>query len=150
MKPLAPATRRIPPRRQFLSDLINRHGCSVSDAKRQWRRLKQDAVFKNDLYTVAVDQNDCPGWIHLSIKRNDKQPIHDWRDLQEIKNQLLGPEAEALELYPAESRLLDVANQFHLWARADGAKLGVGYLTKRAVQYESRPGDQHKQRQPQE
>src|SRR5262245_53475080 len=40
----------------------------------------------------------------LSIKRIDKNPIHDWRVLQAIKNALLGEECEAVELYPAESR----------------------------------------------
>lgn len=37
-------------------------------------------------------------------------------DAQRIKNELLGDEYEACELYPAESRLVDGANQFHLWA----------------------------------
>jgi hypothetical protein len=52
---------------------------------------------------------------HLSIKRLDKEPIHDWRDLQEIKNMLVGKQYEAVELYPAESRRVDSANQYHLW-----------------------------------
>jgi hypothetical protein len=52
---------------------------------------------------------------HLSIRRTDRQPARDWRDLQRIKNELVGPEAEGVELFPAESRLVDTANQFHLW-----------------------------------
>ncbi len=40
---------------------------------------------------------------------------HDWRDFQRIKNELVGPEAEGVELYPAESQLADSANQYHLW-----------------------------------
>lgn len=40
----------------------------------------------------------------------------DWRDFQRIKNELLGDEYEACELYPAEDRLVDGANQYHLWA----------------------------------
>jgi hypothetical protein len=39
----------------------------------------------------------------------------DWRDLQAIKNQLCGDEAEAIQLFPAESRVVDTANQYHLW-----------------------------------
>lgn len=57
--------------------------------------------------------------VWLSVKRNDKEAIHDWRDLQEIKNQILGPQCEAVELYPAESRVVDGANQFHLWGVDD-------------------------------
>jgi len=58
------------------------------------------------------------GWppvIHLSIKAHDKRCVHDWRDMQRIKNEIVGVESEAMELYPAESRLMDEANQFHLF-----------------------------------
>lgn len=80
-------------------------------------------VYLNDLYQVAVrfhpDDGSDPQLIHLSIKRVDRQPIHDWRDLQDIKTALVGPECEGVELYPAESRVVDTANQFHLWVVAD-------------------------------
>lgn len=77
-------------------------------------------TWKNDTYTVALfrDIAQHEGWptlVHLSIKRNDRAPIHDWRDLQEIKNELVGPECEGVELYPAESRRVDSANQYHLF-----------------------------------
>lgn len=86
--------------------------------------LGSEEIWKNDKYQVAVHRNDGvrPGWqkvIHLSIKRLDKEPIRDWREMQEIKNELVGPENEGVELYPAESRLVDLANQFHLWVLAD-------------------------------
>jgi hypothetical protein len=75
-------------------------------------------IRKNDVYQVAI--RECgPKAMHLSIKRIDRQPIHDWRDMQEIKNQLVGSECEAIELYPAESRRVDTANQYHLWAIND-------------------------------
>jgi len=56
---------------------------------------------------------------HVSIRRQDRKPIHDWRIFQRIKNEVLGPECEAVELYPAESRLADSANQYHLWGSSD-------------------------------
>lgn len=71
-------------------------------------------VYLNDTYQVAVDYLD-DALTHLSIKRIDKEPIHDWRDLQQIKNELCGPEFEGIELYPAESRKVDTANQYHIW-----------------------------------
>lgn len=52
---------------------------------------------------------------YLSIKRLDREPINDWRAMQKIKNSIVGPEWEAVEIYPAESRLVDTANQYHLW-----------------------------------
>lgn len=82
--------------------------------------LKEFNVWKNDLYTVFVRKKQIfPGvpcsmtW--LSIKRNDKEPCRDWRHFQWIKNQLCGEETEAAEIFPAESRLVDGSNQYHLW-----------------------------------
>jgi len=78
-------------------------------------------VFMNDTYTVIVRDaeifvKDFPEMIWISIKRNDRQPIHDWRDLQDIKNIFAGEENEAVELYPANTRVVDTANQYHIWA----------------------------------
>jgi hypothetical protein len=71
-------------------------------------------VFLNSRYKVA--KYDDGEIIHLSIKRLDGQALQDWRELQRIKNELLGVEAEAVQLHPAESRLLDMCDQVHLWA----------------------------------
>jgi hypothetical protein len=83
-------------------------------------------VYINDRYQVIV-RADQEGWEWLSIKRKDRQVIHDWRELQEIKNQICGAEREALELYPAESRLVDSSNQFHLWVMPKGEMFPFGY-----------------------
>src|SRR5215471_20904261 len=63
-------------------------------------QMKKEEIWLCDEYQVALDKQPKHGmagftlW-HLSVKRRDKQPIHDWRDLQEVKNQLCGPECEA-------------------------------------------------------
>lgn len=95
-----------------------------------------EQVWRNNLYTVFVNLLLVPesDWLyggapfvaHLSIKRNDKEPIHDWRDLQRIKNELAGTTAEAIEMYPSEERLMDEANQFHLYAFPPGVLFPVG------------------------
>jgi len=54
--------------------------------------------------------------------------------MQEIKNQICGCEAEGVELYPAESRLVDQANQYHIWV-LNGAMWPVGWAT-RVVDYD--------------
>lgn len=88
-------------------------------------------VLRNNIYTVHIEGCDVPppmgpvAW--LSIKRNDRDTIHDWRELQRIKNLVLGEEVEAIEMYPAESRLHDSANQYHLWCFAPGYRLPFGY-----------------------
>jgi hypothetical protein len=91
--------------------------------------VKDDEVWLNARYQCAVKllDNDPLGALHLSIKRRDKKPIHDWRDLQQIKNDVAGAEREALELYPAESRVVDLANQYHLWVVPVGQKIPVGW-----------------------
>jgi hypothetical protein len=93
------------------------------------RRSSECEVWMNDTYTVSVwDEGDgAMGRIkHLSIKRNDRAPVTDWRDKQQIKNQLCGPEAEGIEIYPAESRVVDTANQYHVWVFLD-MKIPVGF-----------------------
>lgn len=89
--------------------------------RKEYDRLMQDEIWINNEYQVNINKNvtgfneSVKIW-HLSIKRRDKEPIHDWRDLQAIKNMLVGEEYEAIEIYPAESRVVDTANQYHLWA----------------------------------
>ena len=77
-------------------------------------------IWKNSRYTVMTRLIEtcipnAPEIMHLSIKRNDKAPVTNWRDLQKIKNELVGPECEGMQIFPAESRLVDTANQVHLW-----------------------------------
>lgn len=77
------------------------------------------ALWRNNIYTVIrQEQADPDGGlpiVYLSIRRNDRRPARSWRDFQRIKNQLAGPEYEGVELYPAESRKVDGANQYHLF-----------------------------------
>jgi len=67
----------------------------------------------------------------LSIKLTKKKPIRDWRQFQVIKNLLLGPEVEAVELFPRESRLMDAANQYHLWCLEEGSQWPFGQLGRK-------------------
>jgi hypothetical protein len=80
-------------------------------------------IFKNDTYQVQImpvpKSEDWPEMVQLSIKRLDREPIHDWRELQTIKNELVGPYNEAVELYPSEQRIVDTANQYFLYCLTD-------------------------------
>lgn len=89
----------------------------------------EEEVWMNDQYQVAL-RDAGEGMTHLSIKRRDKQAVHDWRHFQRIKNELCGPEREGIELYPAESRLVDSANQYHLWVFPEGFILPVGFKVR--------------------
>lgn len=103
---------------------------------RQMRDLlddNPDSVWRNSIYQVELRRvpasfsEDIDYITHLSVKRIDREPIGDWRVLQRIKNELLGEEVEAVELYPAESRLVDTSNQYHLWALPEGQRFPWGY-----------------------
>lgn len=86
----------------------------------------QVQCFVNSQYQVLVRDLGVVGALgpmaHLSIKRHDKNPIRDWRHLQRIKNELIGYHCEAVELYPDDRRLIDDANQFHLYALLESGR----------------------------
>lgn len=81
------------------------------------QRMTSLNIYENDLYHVEV----AYPWpfIHLNIRRHDLRPCKEWRHFQQIKNELVGPEHEAVELFPAESRLVDSSHEYHLWVHAD-------------------------------
>lgn len=92
--------------------------------------------WKNDMYIVLqydavlakAQSPEFPAMWWLSIKRVDRQPIRDWRELQKIKNMIIGAEHDAVELFPAESRKVDTSNQYHLFVLKDSAiKFPFGY-----------------------
>lgn len=94
------------------------------------RQIGCDSAFSNSRYQVLVIfERSGSGWpplVHLSIKVHDKRCVHDWRDMQRIKNEIVGVESEGIELYPAESRLMDESNQFHLYCTYPGMMLPFG------------------------
>lgn len=99
------------------------------------------AAFQNSRYTVWVKEMDCPAFgqkgpdgkvipmrmVHLIVVRNDKKEVRSWTDLQRIKNEILGPMAEGVELFPAEWRRLEM-KQTHLWFLSPGAGFPFGLV----------------------
>jgi hypothetical protein len=92
-----------------------------------------DSIFRNSRYQVSIWIEQAPEpfgvYAHLSIKDHDKSARHDWRDLQRIKNELMGAECDAVEVYPAESKLVDSANQYHLFVFRD-YRLPFGFQSR--------------------
>jgi len=95
------------------------------EARKIYREQLSSEYYQNDKYLVAVRTAD--DITHLSIRRLDRGHAKDWREFQQIKNELLGEEVEAIELYPMQSRVVDAANQFHLWALPKGEMFPIGY-----------------------
>jgi|SRR5579872_412026 len=108
----------------------------VRQTGNQATTLAECIQWMNDLYCVNVrrypDGWPLGGgqWASLGISTCDGSPRHDWREFQLIKNEICGPEWEAIELYPAESRLLDPSNYYILWC---APKIPVGMYKPRLV-----------------
>ena len=135
------------PVKEFIEREMKMNGHSRKAAKFLYNAIKDDEIWVNDLYQVNIARDRLvpkepggPEFVHLSIKRLDKKAVHDWRHFQQIKNELVGPEHEGVEIYPAESRLVDQANQYHIWCLAqEGARLPIGWTT-RTVDYDPPEG----------
>lgn len=89
-------------------------------------------TFVNSRYQVSISAvpSAFGEMLWLAIINRDRSCRRDWRDFQRIKNELVGPEREAIELYPAESRLVDTNNQFHLFVFPEGAMIPLGYAAR--------------------
>lgn len=104
-------------------------------ANQSYVDLMKDEVWVNDLYQVNVDRYSSKHFIHLSIKNNNKSQIcvSKWTHFQWIKNQLCGEESEGLELYPSEKRLINTANQYHIWVLKDKVQIPCGWNDGRVI-----------------
>ena len=136
MIPLERAT-SIPKTKRQLREFADRYGVTVKRIKKIFAKQTRGVeVWINDLYVVHK-ATQADGWTELSVRRQDRGHVVDWRHKQAIKNQLVGPECEGLELYPAESRLYDTANQFYIWVRTEpGDRIPVGMDSGRHVSEE--------------
>jgi hypothetical protein len=94
-----------------------------------------ESMWQNGHYNAIVTPVDIDGvpMLILSFRRLDRRAVHDWRMVQRLKSELLGSDVEAAELYPHEERLLDGANQYHLWALPPGMLFAFGYEQSRSV-----------------
>jgi hypothetical protein len=109
----------MPPEQDDPAWWVEHRGLSPEQAAGVVARQATQTMWLNNVFQVAA--YDCGELVHLSIKRRDRRLVRDWRLLQWIKNELVGPECEAVELFPAESRLVDGADQWHLWVVKDPA-----------------------------
>jgi len=117
-----------------IKEMTTGFGMTRKQAKQAIKAAEPEALWLNEKYVVSVFKNEPHGfgddvtvW-HLSIRRQDREPCEDWRDFQQIKNEICGTEREGLELYPAESRVMDAANQYHIWViMNEGFLIPVGY-----------------------
>lgn len=74
-------------------------------------------VHVNNRYVVQVSlvATAIGQVIHLWIRHHAGEMPRSWRELQWIKDEIVGPERAAVEVFPPRSELVDSANMAHLW-----------------------------------
>lgn len=88
--------------------------------------FRPDFVFQNNRYIVQVFANvPRNGRIYdkVMVRRSDSKPIYSWSDLFRIKNEVLGPEVEAIQFMPKVSELIDQANLYWFWVDVTDRKV---------------------------
>ena len=128
-QPMKSATRVIPPALAKAAAEDPAVAAHLDEASETWR---------NDKYVATVQRWKDGSVAVLSIRRDDRKAIRDWRDLQRIKNDIAGEDAEGVELFPAENRLVDTANQMWMWLLPPGKRWPLGFQ-ERAVSDEPDP-----------
>lgn len=63
---------------------------------------------------IRTIQTDWGQVEHACIRNAESTDI-PWSEKQRIKNELFGRERAAVEVFPAESKLVDAAMMYHLW-----------------------------------
>ena len=92
---------------RYCPSTINRdtrpHLCAVSKC---WQT-------EDGKYDILFDE--VGGFKHLRISRIDNKSIHNFMDMQEIKNDLWGEDTVAVEVYPKQHDFKNGSNTYHLW-----------------------------------
>lgn len=111
--------------------------------KDQWPTARGDnppfAVWWSRDFMVQV-YSEAGGIVRLSVCRTKlagdrwKDGI-GWDDLQAIKNKVGYPDNDALEVYPASSDVVNVANMRHLWVMP----APVPFAWRKSNRYDNRP-----------
>jgi hypothetical protein len=115
--------------------LLDHHEKMLNAGAQFWRSPEYLAVMV-DAGVVWPREHPVrrPDMWWIRIYRHDGQRIrHHWNELQKIKNDLVGPEHQGVEIYPPESLLQDGENSYHLWVFKNAeARLPFGLPWPRA------------------
>jgi hypothetical protein len=81
-------------------------------------------AFRNTRFTVMVYDHakvTTGTACRVMIQKHDDTifPNH-WKEIQQIKNEIFGPETTAVEYFPAESDLIDDHNIYWIWIYPPG------------------------------
>lgn len=73
--------------------------------------------YVNNRYSVQVSdvETDWGPVVHLWVRRHAPGMPRSWRDLQRIKDTIVGEDRVAVEVFPAAGDIIDQADMAHLW-----------------------------------
>lgn len=90
-----------------------------------WVRQVSSAC-RNSVFCVLI-REDSTGVIHAAVSSlSGNRP--SWYEMQRIKNELFGPEATAVEIYPPAQESVDGSDMFHLWILPGDIPFGLRKL----------------------
>ena len=85
---------------------------------------KGEEWWRNSFYTVFRKELEpdegSNGPVRLDIRRNDGKAIREWKHLQRVKNEIVGAEREAVEIFPPQSMVTSMDHQHHLFVTPVG------------------------------
>ncbi len=78
---------------------------------------------KNRVFSVLT-RDAGSGVTHLAVTSlSQERPT--WWEMQRIKDELAGPTATAVEVYPPAAEIVDGADMFHIWVLPQGLPFGL-------------------------
>lgn len=83
----------------------------LKNIKKCWQT--EDGVY--DILYEDVESDNGIVYAHLLIQKIDGNPITNYMHLQEIKDDLLGEDVSAIEIFPKKDDLCNGSNVRHLW-----------------------------------
>lgn len=69
--------------------------------------------YVNSIYSVQKYKRNS--FTLLGIRRHDQASVCPWPHKQRIKNEIVGEDASAIEIFPPQSEVVDSANMYWLW-----------------------------------
>ena len=97
-----------------------------------------ETYWRNSFYLVFCKQLEpargIEGAVRLTIKHNQGKAVREWKHLQRIKNEIVGAEREAVEIFPPESMLVDLSKEHHLFVTPVGVSSIYVYEEKMRAQ----------------
>jgi len=91
------------------------------------------SLYTNDLFIVTIVPFICE-WgpcQHVVMRlKPEAVPLSGltWAAKQRVKDELVGAERVAVEVFPPKSELVDQADAYHLWVLPEGFKLPFGVM----------------------